>query len=466
MRINFKKRKIIFVSITLLLFSTHLYAMSLDNAISIALKNNKSFNAQKYTYQQSKWNEKNALTNFFPKVDFNATAVRIDNDTYEAANEIMQLPVYDPSGIPNGNYVPISAGMLSGGVYKTTYTTNLTVQQPIFNGGKVILGYKIARLNSGAALQNLESKQNDLEYEVAGIYFNILRFQDMITIAEKSLASSKAQLKKITEKFDVGMAKKSDVLQWQVKVENDHITVEELKNGLNILKTSWFNLLGLEKLSQASMPDKIDLSMYDLEIKNIEQINEVTKYDTLTHILSLVKTQNPDIKSLEFTEKIAKTAHTLAITNFLPSLNLQFTRTFDQDNKLNLDGARSWNLAAVFSLPIFHSGTNYTNLKRSSYEYKSTKLQLEDVRQKLLMAAENSLYELITKAKRVVSSRLAYKNAQENYSIVNDLFDQGMITNVELMDAEVMLYGSELNVQTSYYDYILAKYALNKYTNK
>jgi len=465
-----QKKCVIRTSLLLILFTIAItslsYSLTLQQAIDLAMKNNKGFLSQNNQYQQARWNEKNALTNFLPKVNFNAMSVTIDNDTYEAANEIMQLPVYDPTGTPNGNYVPISAGMLSGGVYKTTYTTDLTIQQPIFNGGKIILGYKIARLNSGAAQQNLESMKNELQYEVAGTYFNILRLQDMISIAGKSLASSKAQHKKITEKFDVGMAKKSDVLQWQVKVENDNITVEEIKNALNILKTSWFNLLGLEKLSKASMPDKIDLTYYDWEINNIHTMNEVTKYDTLTHILSLVKTQNPDMKNLAFAEKIAKTAHTLAITNFLPSLNLQYTRTFDQDNKLNFNGAKSWNVAAVFSLPLFHSGSNFTNLKRSSFEYKSTQLQLEDARQKLLMAAENSLYQLITKAKRVVSSKLAYKNAQENYKIVNDLFDQGMITNVELMDAEVMLYGSELNVQTSYYDYILAKYALNKYTNK
>ncbi len=465
---NKKHVKLKIALLVLLLIATvaTCYSLNLQQAIDLALKNNKSFLSQKNQYQQAQWNEKNALTNFLPKIDFNAMAVRIDNDTYNAANEIMQLPVYDPTGIPNGNYVPISAGMLSGGIYRTTYTTDLTIQQPIFNGGKVILGYKIAQLNTKSAQQTLESKKNDLQYDVAALFFNILRLQDMISIADKSLSSSKAQLKKITDKFDVGLAKKSDVLQWQVKVENNNITLEELKNSLNVLKTSWFNLLGLEQLSKANMPDKIDLTMYDAQINKIGQINEVTKYDTLSYILSLVKSQNPDIKNLELTERIAKTARTLSITNFLPSLNLQYTRTFDQDNKLNLDGAKSWNLAAVFSLPLFHGGTNLTDLKRSGYQYKSTKLQLEDLKQKLLMAAENSLYDLITKAKRVISSKLSYNNAQENYKIVNDLFDQGMITNVELMDAEVMLFASELNVQTSYYDYILAKYALEKYTNK
>ena len=462
----FTKRKILFVFISLFLFSTQLCALSLDDAISTALKNNKSFTAQKYSYLQYKWNEKNALTNFFPKVNLNASAVRIDNDTYKEANSTFHLKVFDALGVPTGDYVPITVGMMAGGVYKTTYITDLTIQQPIFNGGKLFLGYKIAQLSTKQVLQNLASSQNDLQYNVADSYLNILKIQDMIKIANKSLASSKAQLKKIYDKFDVGMVKKSDVLQWEVKVENDKITLEELKNGLSVLKTYWYNILGLESLSQAAMPDRIDLTSYDNEITLLHSMSEVTKFDTLSYVLSVVKAENPDLKSFALSERIAKTAQNLAITNFLPSLNLQYTKTFDQDDKLNFDGAKSWNIAAVFSVPIFHFGTNITNLKRSNFQYKSTQLQLEDAREKILMAAENSVYDLITKAKRVISGKLAYENAKQNYSIVNDLFDQGMVTNTELMDAEVMLFGIELNLQTSYYDFVLAKYALEKFTNK
>jgi len=205
----FTKRKILFVFISLFLFSTQLCALSLDDAISTALKNNKSFTAQKYSYLQYKWNEKNALTNFFPKVNLNASAVRIDNDTYKEANSTFHLKVFDALGVPTGDYVPITVGMMAGGVYKTTYITDLTIRQPIFNGGKLFLGYKIAQLSTKQVLQNLASSQNDLQYNVADSYLNILKIQDMIKIANKSLASSKAQLKKIYDKFDVGNGKKN-----------------------------------------------------------------------------------------------------------------------------------------------------------------------------------------------------------------------------------------------------------------
>jgi len=102
------------------------------------------------------------------------------------------------------------------------------------------------------------------------------------------------------------------VLQWEVKVENDKITLEELKNGLSVLKTYWYNILGLESLSQAAMPDRIALTSYDNEITLLHSMSEVTKFDTLSYVLSVVKAENPDLKSFALSERIAKTAQNLA----------------------------------------------------------------------------------------------------------------------------------------------------------
>jgi len=47
--------------------------------------------------------------------------------------------------------------------------------------------------------------------------------------------------------------------------------------------------------------------------------------------------------------------------------------------------------------------------------------------------------------------------------IINDLFKQGLVTNTELLDAEAMLFGSEMQLVASYYDFILFKYEMKKY---
>ena len=131
-------KKVILTFVLMLMISA-LSAITLEESIQIARENNKDILAQESGLMSADWSEKNALTNFFPKVSFSSTIVRIDDDTYDLANAPIQVP-----GI--GEF----PSMFS--VYKTSYTNYITVQQPVFNGGKMIMGYQLAKLAKKQAL--------------------------------------------------------------------------------------------------------------------------------------------------------------------------------------------------------------------------------------------------------------------------------------------------------------------------
>lgn len=450
------------------LFSAPLFGITLDQSIKLAKENNKTFLSQKAGLKQAEWNQYNSLTNFFPKISVGTTIARLDDDMYERYTEPVTIPVYDINDPTNQiGFIPFcSAAMTPGGMHKTTYTTQLTLQQPIFNGGKILLGHQIARLATSQTQATLQSAKNNLEYSVTEIYLNILRIQDVIEISRRSLTSSEAQLKKVTEMYNVGAARKSDVLQWQVQVENNKIALNVVENSLSVLLSSWRNILGLQEGEETPLPEPIALNQYDSEIESYAVLSKEEQEILLQNVLAETEKNSADIRALRLAENMTKKSYQLAKTDFLPTFNLQYTYQFENDDKLNFDdaaGMEYWNIAAVASLPIFQSGKNYTNLRRSKYEYKKTQLELADTRDQILIGAENSFYSLVTNAKSVSSNSLALESAQENYKIINDLYEQGMVTNTELIDAEIMLFNGEMGLISAYYDYILAKYNLEKF---
>ncbi len=145
---------------------------------------------------------------------------------------------------------------------------------------------------------------------------------------------------------------------------------------------------------------------------------------------------------------------------------MQFSKQIEKDSKLDFSGNETWNLAVIASLPIFDSGANYTKLRKAKYELMETELKMDDTRENILVGAKNSFYNLITNARKVSNNKLALEHSRENHKIINSLYDQGMATNSDLLDAEVMLFASEMNLASAYYDYILANYELKKYTNE
>ncbi|MBT3169581.1 MAG: TolC family protein [Candidatus Cloacimonetes bacterium] len=435
-----------------MLFTMSIFAetITLDESINFALQNNKEILAEQNAVQSAEWQQKSAITNWIPKASFNTVMVQIDGETYDSASEVMEIPVFGFDGMPIGS-MPFSSAAMGGAFYQTTFTNKFSVQQPVFNGGKMILGYQLAKLAKEQTIYNLQNKENDIAFQVASLYLNILKLQDLQILSEKSMRSSSLHLKQVEEKFSAGLMKKTDVLQWQVKLQNEKTALQEIENNIVTLISMWQNLIGKNEL-----PAKIDVAKLNIQI-SAENIEEY---------LIKVKSQNPILQMLKTTNKMSKTAVKMAKGSFLPSLNLQFDYQIASADKIDLklgNDDDSWNLMAMFSVPIFSGGTNFANLQSAKYEMKKAKLLSKSAEENLLIGAESAFRNLQTKVQMVNDNKVALNFAKENHKIINELFEQGMITNSEILDADTMLFGGEMSVVNAYYDCILAEQEIKKY---
>jgi len=177
-----------------------------------------------------------------------------------------------------------------------------------------------------------------------------------------------------------------------------------------------------------------------------------------------LKKHNPQFQNAELTRDIVGKNYKMAKGNFLPILNLQFNYELENDDRLDLSGDRNWNLAAVLTFPLFKGGANYTNLRRSRAEKRQTELTTYAMEDYLITETRRISRQLITSALQVESNRTGLEYARENYDILRSLFEQGMLTSSEFLDAETMLFSAESNLISTYYDFITAIYELNKYT--
>jgi outer membrane protein len=441
-------RKTILLLLTLLLFSTVFAAeINLDESIKLARENNKEIQAAEYSLKSANWGKIDAFSNFLPQASFNSAIVRIDDKTYELANAPFQIP---GTGMEFPAMFPI---------YRTTYSNNITVQQPIFNGGKMILGYQLANLVKQQAEIALGNKELDISYTVASTYFGYLKLKDIQKLTQKKISSSISHLEKVEKNFEVGTAKKSDVLQWKVKFNNDKTSNFEIENGLEEILSYWKSLIGVEE----NIPSEIQLAKYDTEIDDYAGLTQDQIIITKQEFLTKVELTSPTLNSIDLANKMMKKNYLMAKGNFLPSVNLQFDYQIESDDEFDFSGDDNWNLVAAVSVPLFISCSNISKVKQAKYELLKTQKQTEYAKDNYLISAENVFNKLITNARIVQDRKVALEFAKENHKIINQLFEQGMVTNSELLDAETMLFGSEMNLISSYYDYVLTKFEMKKY---
>ena len=124
------------------------HAISLDSCKQLALQNNRKIKEAELQVQASGQQRMEVFTNFFPKVSAVAFAMRSADYLIKAKTPAMNLPVWngqDPSQLVNPTqfaYIPsISLNLLD-----YLNTAAVTVAMPVYAGGRIRRGYKLARL--------------------------------------------------------------------------------------------------------------------------------------------------------------------------------------------------------------------------------------------------------------------------------------------------------------------------------
>ena len=196
--------------------------LTLEESIKIAMERSLYLHSAVVGVAGSEFRRKEAITNFLPWWTGQYGYTRYDSP------------------------VTIGAGQVSTpGVIVSTrdvYNFNTTLNQPVFTGGFNLANYRSAKLGVDLSKINVETIKRDLVLQVRVGYFNILRAEKFLDVAQQQVKQFEAQLEVTKAFFDVGIVAKNDVLQAEVRLANARQALVKAGNDLAVAKSS-FNIL-------------------------------------------------------------------------------------------------------------------------------------------------------------------------------------------------------------------------------
>ncbi|MFA7074120.1 MAG: TolC family protein [Endomicrobiaceae bacterium] len=442
-------KKVIFLCFILMIIAS-LSAenlITLEEAIEIAIENNLSLKSSYNNMQSSKWASTNAKTQLLPKLNFNETAILYDK-------ERVIMPEINLGSI----VIPETKQD------KKNFISTLQLEQVLFAGGKLYNSSKISALQYQISINNYEKKLKDLTAKVQEYYYQILKTQSSIEILQNQKQLCEDIKNNAETLFNNGIGLETDVMQWELQVIQVENQLIQLEASYKLLLDSWSILLGFESKYNNTLPKTIELDEIFAEVETYNSFTNSEKEQKLNEYLSKVKTTNYDIKNLENSKQSLNYLNRISKADFMPSLFLNMNYEIENDNKLNLDGDNNWQIMANLSIPLFHSGSNYSNYQNQKYEIKSQMNLIEENVQSLMIIAKQAWYDYdnaINSLKQANKSNIIAKRALE---LTHKLYLQGMTTNLSLTEAQNTNQTSELQFINSIYDYIIYKNNLNKFT--
>ncbi len=421
-----KKNVIILVMI---LISINIFALELtiEQAKKLALKNNHSLLSAEENLKSSIISKEKSYLKLLPSASISGSVSKTDPKP--------MIPGVNPNDLQDRNI-----------------SVNAIISQPIFNGGKIWLGAKIQSDAEKISRQQLRLKRESLLNDIESKFYNCLELQSKKDNAETDLQASEKNLEISKLKFESNIISKADYLKAKVGKTNKQIALIQLTNALNLAILDLQNSIGIY---QNITLKKINPEKIKLEIGKYSQIIENERI--VGKLMDLAKKKNPNYLISNLNKKIQKKSLLMSYGNFLPNLNLSYSKNWTESIDPDDSYSKSNTIALSSSIPIFPILDNGLGVKDSKHKLKKSEYDLKNMQSNLKLGIKSALQNLYLATKTIESSVLAKDLASETYRQMETRYQNDLISITDLMNSQVM-YVNALNQYTnSIYSFLKAK---------
>lgn len=393
-------------------------AITLEEATYTAIENNPMVRQAIAKYRESKENMDLARRNgYYPSVDL---AAGIGHETTYADDN-------------NSDDIGLTRRELS-----------LSLNQPIFNGfatqNEVDRLFNEAEADRWSALISVENTA----LEVAQAYANILRFRELVNLAEMNLETHQRIYKQIKLKTDTGVGRQSDLSQITARLAKAHANHLAAVNNLRDAESNYNKVVG-------EMPPK-EL-IYPVPDRDLLPTN-------LDSAINQALNKNPAIEGAYWDVAATESIQKISDAGKYPSVNFVLERTWN--NNLDGDEGPSEDLLAMIRLNYnIYGGGSYKRQKEAAVQQN---IQAKEIRRNTIRDTELTVrlawaaFEATTGQKEHIREYvIATKESQVAYE---KQFRLGRRTLLDVLDSENELFQARQDYVNADYDELFSEFRL------
>lgn len=397
--------------------------LSLQDAMKIGLQNSKSLKISELSVLSAKAKYREANASRWATLSFKGGYTRLS----EVPPFLLVIP----------NTIPVFGGQsftVSQNVFNI-YNTQLSVQQPIFTGFRLINAEKAAEDNAKASAYDAAADRSDLKVRIAKAYWSLYEAKQAEEVMKENLDRTQSHYEQAKNLMNQGMLTQSDVLSAKVQVSNSRLSLLNAQNNVRLATVSLNNVLGVPLAT-----------VYD--ITSFPQTGDTTLPNLQQLIRTAVK-DRPELRSLDFKAKAAGAAVRAAWGEYLPTVSLFGDYYYQRPNQRiqpTLNAFRgTWDAGVVVSLPIWNWGETGDKVEQARVQHEQADLASEQMADAVYLDVTQSYLNFKQAIDRIGVAKETVKDAEESYRISDQKFKVGLVTNTDLMDAEMALLQAKLN---------------------
>jgi outer membrane protein TolC len=397
--------------------------LTLEESKQLALQNNAKSKNSKLEIEASRQIRKSAFTNYFPSISAGGMMFEAQKNLMEIQTQGGDLPVYDgdPANLGSATqfaYFPSS----TMGLLKKGTVGFLNVVQPVFAGGRIIYGNKLASLGEEVSEFKDKMTQDEILLKTEEQYWLIVSLEEKSKTINKYEELLNRLLLQVEDAYKSGIVMKNDVLKVKLKLSEVLLNKSKLENGKQLATMAFCQYIGIPYDSSLVLKEELKIS--DLPQSYFVDKNEALKKRVEYSLLE---------KSIEAEELQTK----MKRGEYLPQAGIGVSGMY-----MKLDEGKERTLGMVYgtvSVPISGWWSGSYELQERSIKEEIAKNNFKNNSELLVLQIEKAWQDFSDAYKQYLLSEESKAQAEENFKVNEDSYKNGISTVSDLLEAQALL---------------------------
>ena len=405
-------------------FSQEIKQLTLQEAIELSLKNSKQLKISQARIDEALAQAEEAKQARLPDLKISGSYLRLNSAKID-------LKSASDSGGSSGGGPKVNQAIYG--------MANLSF--PVYAGGRIRYGIESAKYLAEAAKLDAESDASDIIFNTTRAYVNLYKAYESVILVNENLNSSLSRDSNFSNLEKNGLLARNDLLKAQLQTSNVELALLTAENDFRIATVNMNLMLGL--------PETDSLVVDTAFVERLAEAGNFMDYQNAALQNRMdIKATNLRKKAAEVNIKSARAEAypTLALTGGYVAADIPKFLTIT--NALNIGVGVQYNLASLWK-----KNTKLQQARARDREISATREMLNDeVKLDINRDYQNYLLSL----KRIELFEKSLVQANENFRITNNKYNNSLVTLTDLLDADVERLQAKINIATAKADAVLA----------
>ena len=404
-----------------------------------ALNNNIAIRSARHSIDAAQHQRKEAFSKYFPNVSgtglwFNADKGMAKMDINPSEYITPELGASLAQMLPPETLASLGSPM-SMTMMKNGTIAGITAVQPVFAGGQIVNGNRLAKVGEDVSRLQLQLSQKEVERQTEQYYWQLVTLQEKL----KTIEAVQALLADIHKDVDVavraGVAMRNDLLQVQLRQNDVESNKVKLNNGINIVRMLLAQYCGIHSNK---------FSVKSTEIRDVSSIQATRQdYDQALQHTTEYQLLNKQVEATKLQRKmeIGKNMPTVGV-----GAGYNYHNLLDNDRTFGM-------IFATVNVPISDWWGGSHSIKRKKIEQQKAEEQLADNSELLKIRMQNAWNNVEEAYQQLQIAHRSIEQAEENLRLNRDYYKAGTSRMSDLLEAQ-LLYQQSLDKRVdAYADY-------------